>query len=234
MALAATSNGMTDAQEPPIRNAATVILWRREAGGIEVLMGQRGSEAAFMPNKVVFPGGAVDAGDHSIPLAALPRAACLRRLAMRPRGATPEALLSAAIRELWEETGLALGCPGPWDPPSSDWRSFAQTGAQPSAGALVYVFRAVTPPGRSRRFDARFFLAPAHAVVGSPDDFSHASDELSHLQWIPLARMREHNLPFITQLVLAEIGPLIEHNTPPESVPMVINDDMISGVTRHR
>ena len=50
---------MTD--KTAIRNAATVILLRDRLENPRVLMGQRGANAAFMPNKFVFPGGAVDA-----------------------------------------------------------------------------------------------------------------------------------------------------------------------------
>ena len=46
-----------------IRNAATVIVLRDRLNDPHILMGQRGASAAFMPNKFVFPGGAVDAGD---------------------------------------------------------------------------------------------------------------------------------------------------------------------------
>ncbi|MFP4406139.1 MAG: DNA mismatch repair protein MutT, partial [Rhodosalinus sp.] len=43
-----------------VRDAATVIVLRDRDTRPRILMGQRGSAAAFMPNKVVFPGGAVD------------------------------------------------------------------------------------------------------------------------------------------------------------------------------
>ena len=46
-----------------IRNAATVIVIRDRYESPRILMGQRGAKAAFMPNKFVFPGGAVDLGD---------------------------------------------------------------------------------------------------------------------------------------------------------------------------
>jgi 8-oxo-dGTP pyrophosphatase MutT (NUDIX family) len=224
-------------QADAIRDAATVILWREGDHGPEVLMGTRGARAAFMPNKVVFPGGAVDGFDAEVPLAGLPGAACLRRLdAARREGSTvtPASLLAAAIREVWEETGLVLGAPGAWAPPHADWHGFAATGHRPDASAFRFVFRAVTPPGRSRRFDARFFLVPATALRGDADDFSGAAEELSHLHWIPLARVRGYDLPFITEVVLAEIGPLIAGGAPEAGVPFVTNDDAVSSVVRLR
>ena len=51
-----------------IRDAATVIVLRDRDTAPRVLMGQRGAKAAFMPNKFVFPGGAVDAADAEVPL----------------------------------------------------------------------------------------------------------------------------------------------------------------------
>lgn len=214
--------------DTPIRDAATVILTRRGTDGPEILMGQRGAAAAFMPNKFVFPGGAVDPGDAGVPLARTLSPVCSRRLVARPLPdrATPDprALVASAIREVWEETGLALAAPGDWPaPPDPDWRAMAQAGLRPDASALRFVFRAVTPPGRSRRFDARFFLADAAAVIGDPDDFSRASDELSHLQWVPLNRARSFDLPFITEVVLAETARLIGREGPPDSVPFFDN-----------
>lgn len=198
---------------PPIRPAATVILWRRGSRGPEVLMGQRGAEAAFMPSKFVFPGGAVDAADAQVTLARALAPVCAARLALHaPDAPAPQTLAAAAIRELWEETGLALGVPGDWPAPPADrdhdWQGFADRGLVPSAAGLRFVFRAITPPGRSRRFDARFFLADAQAVAGDAEDFGAASDELAHLRWLPLAEARALDLPFITEVVLAEIGAL--------------------------
>ena len=46
-----------------IRNAATIIVVRNKKKNPSVLMGQRGINAAFMPSKFVFPGGAVDDED---------------------------------------------------------------------------------------------------------------------------------------------------------------------------
>lgn len=209
-----------------IRNAATVIVIRDRAGDPSILMGQRGAKAAFMPNKFVFPGGAVDAADASVPLARSLPELCCERLAQQSEAGIAHALAVAAIRELWEETGLILGQPGQWpDTPPEDWRAFAEMGYLPAAQALQFVFRAVTPPGRPRRFDARFFLVDAEAIQGDLDDFTHASDELSHLQWVRIAQAREFDLPFITEVVLAEVAARAQDATPPESVPFFLNKE---------
>lgn len=207
-----------------VRNAATVILWRHGAEGPSVLMGQRGAGAAFMPSKYVFPGGALDAGDAGVPLARPLPAPCLARLDERSAPGLGGALAACAVRELWEETGLVIGTPGAWPGAvPDDWAGFAATGRLPDAAPFSFVFRAITPPGRPRRFDARFFLARADDVAGDPDDFSQASDELSHLHWVPIAEARRLNLPFITEVVLAEVGALLARGGRSQSVPFFDN-----------
>ncbi len=218
---------MTD--KSAIRDAATVILIRDKTSNPQVLMGQRGSKAAFMPNKFVFPGGAVDLADADIPLASPINPTCTQTLALDLRAESQphleHALCVAAIRELFEETGQILGHRQDWTPPIQDWESFADTGYMPDASPLSFVFRAITPPGRPRRFDARFFLANADYLVTDPDDFSNASDELSHLRWIPLGEVRKFDLPFITEVVLAEVTANLQNDGPVTSVPFYKNDD---------
>ncbi len=220
----------TTVDKTAIRNAATVIVLRDRDINPQILMGQRGAKAAFMPNKVVFPGGAVDLEDTDIPLAAPISDFCSQRLLEDRREDTSEsivhALAVAAIRELWEETGLILGTQGNWAiTPPADWETYAATGHVPTAEALQFVFRAITPPGRPRRFDARFFLLDADEITSDLDDFSAACEELSHLQWIPLKEARSFDLPFITEVVLAEIEARVTDRTPPEAVPFFRNDD---------
>lgn len=212
-----------------IRDAATIILIRDRATRPAALMGQRGASAAFLPSKFVFPGGAVDPNDSAIDLGPLPQP-CSRRLTQES-ALPPSALFAAAIRELWEETGMILGVPGAWEDAPQGWRGFAASGHVPTAANLSYIFRAVTPEGRPRRFDARFFLAEASALATDPDDFSRAEDELSHLQWVPLDQARQFDLPFITEVVLAEIAadPL---RSVPDLVPFFRNDDEAHLVTR--
>ena len=73
----------------PARQAATVILLRGEADGLEVLLVRRTPEARFMGGVWVFPGGAVDAGE----------------------GEGDDAHRAAAIRELREEAAIVLDDP---------------------------------------------------------------------------------------------------------------------------
>ncbi len=226
-----TAASPADPHDPPIRDAASVIVLDRDArGGASVLMGQRGAAAAFMASKYVFPGGAVDPEDAAIRLSQPPDALTMSRLAAEPRAgskATPDALAAAALRELAEETGLLTGSPGP---APQGWDHYAEAGLAPDASALIYMFRAITPPGRTRRFDARFLLLDAEMLHGDRHDFSNACDELSHLHWVPLTEARALDLPFITEVVLAELaaliraagdGPLVQ----PASVPFFDNRD---------
>lgn len=206
----------------PIRDAATVILVRDAATNPSILMGQRGAGAVFFPMKFVFPGGAVDPGDAAIPLSQPLKPESRTRLMAENAGPAPEAFAAAAIRELWEEAGLVLGTPGAWAGPPADWAGFAATGHLPSAAGLEFVFRALTPPGRPRRFDARFFLADAGALAGDPDDFSAASDELDLLQWVPLETARSYDLPYITTVVLAEVRARVLGEAP-QGVPFFRN-----------
>ena len=215
--------------EPPVRDAATLILVRDAETRPAILMGQRGRTAAFMPDKFVFPGGAVDLSDADLPLPAPLSEPCRTRLTARNIGASPEALAVAAIRELWEETGLRLGRPQPWAAPDP-WLGFTEGGLAPDTAALRFFFRAVTPPGRPRRFDARFFLADARAIADDPDDFSNAEDELSHLHWVPLDEVRALNLPFITRIVLGELQTHLPALGAPKGVPFVTNDVIDSTV----
>jgi hypothetical protein len=77
--------------------------------------------------------------------------------------------------------------------------------------------------GRPRRFDARFFLVDADEIASDLDDFSGAEDELSHLQWIPLEEVRSFDLPFITEVVLAEVAHRAHATEPPSNVPFFHN-----------
>jgi len=190
-----------------IKNAATVILLRGSQKNPEVLMGQRGKNASFMPNKFVFPGGALDPGDSEIDFNGDIPTKCIEKLRLKADPSLAKPLIAAGIRELWEETGLILGSKSKtkMDTIPKNWKDFFALGYQPSADNIEFVFRAITPPGRTRRFDARFFLLSSDNIKGDLDDFSKASGELSHLQWIELNSTQNLDLPFITEIVLSEV-----------------------------
>ncbi len=105
-------------------------------------------------------------------------------------------MCAAAIQELFEQTRQILGKQAAWSDTIPDgWQAFATKGYRPIAEPLQFVFCAITPPGRPRRFDARFFLLDAAFLESDLDDFSAASNELSHLRWAPLEHARRFDLP---------------------------------------
>ena len=214
--------------ELPIRDAATIIALRQGPTGAEVLMGRRHVNSAFMPNVYVFPGGAVDRGDNLVPLARSLPEACSARL-----GSQGPALAVAAIRELWEETGLRLSIPGPWPAPPPDWASFAAGGHRPDAGDLRFIFRAITPKGRPRRFDARFCVVDGAAFA----DLQSATDsnaELSDLRWVPVAETASLGLMPVTAVALIRAQEVWRSGESPADVPFFDGRDEGDNIARFR
>ena len=164
------------------RDAATLILVR---GGREVMMGQRAKGHVFMPDKWVFPGGKVDPGDAKAPAfkELTPETEKFLRHGVVRRA--PRAYALAAARETLEETGLTVG----------DARG-------PDLSRFSFVARAITPPYRPRRFDARFFMADAAVLA---HDEPKGGDELLDVRWFSLADAFALDLPSITKFVLNEV-----------------------------
>src|SRR3546814_19169611 len=76
---------------------------------------------------------------------------------------------------------------------------FPDTTLSPSDG-MTYVARAVTPTGRPRRFNARFFVVDAEAISGDMAD----SHELLQLRWFSLPDARTLQIRPLTGLALSE------------------------------
>lgn len=189
---------------PRPRDAATLILVRRDGPQPRVLMGRRHASHTFMPDKWVFPGGAVDRDDHRVPAASELRDTVLQSLMRTAPAARSRALALAAVRETFEEAGLRLAkaVQSPRIPPL--WSDFMEGGVAPDLSALDLIARAITPPYRPRRFDARFFTAEADRLVSLTP--SRISGELEEIAWVNLAEAQTLDLPSVTRFVLQELS----------------------------
>lgn len=197
-----------------IRDAATLILVERDGPSFKLLMGRRHASHKFMPDKFVFPGGAVDPEDQRMAVAGPLDEAVAGKLLTKTRRASQDyarALALAAIRETFEETGLALGVTDhgpPPAPPEGAWARFAETGVFPTLEGLDLLARAITPPGRPRRFDARFFIADAAWIAHRAEGVVHKDAELTELVWVGLDDALKLEIPNITRQVLGDLAAL--------------------------
>lgn len=203
------------------RDAATLVLYRMQRGKPCVLMGLRHSKHKFMPDQYVFPGGRVDRSDGYVPAGTELRPHVTKRLSSAASPHRARALAMAAIRETHEETGLLLGtelAPVPARVPPA-WQPFFDTGLAPALDRLEYICRAITPPFRPIRFNARFFLAKGDGLQGNLE----GSGELLDLEWVPLDKAIELPKPRIQEVVLARLPELILDDgeiRPPPRVPV--------------
>ena len=118
-----------------------------------------------------------------------------------------KSLAIAAIREACEETGLCLGRKVDGTAPKLEgpWLPFAQAGLLPDPSGLFLIARAITPPGRIKRFDTRFFTADASAIAHRVEGVVHADAELVELVWVELGSKPLADLHPMTKNVLAEL-----------------------------
>jgi 8-oxo-dGTP pyrophosphatase MutT (NUDIX family) len=193
------------APSPRPRDAATLILVRRDQAQPRVLMGKRAGTNTFMPDKYVFPGGRVDPQDgKAIAWEELkPEVDAKLRIQSRRN---PRAFALTAIRETFEDTGLIVGRSAEMpDAAPPGWEDFHRLDVVANLSPLILIGRAVTPPYRPKRFDARFFMAEAElALIDERPPVDGA--ELSDLQWVTLADAMKLDLPSVTRFMLGEIG----------------------------
>ena len=199
------------------RDAATLIIVRRDEAEPKVMMGRRHGGHSFMPDKWVFPGGRIDRADFAAPHGTDLRPDVAARLAKTAPLARARALAMAAVRETFEEVGLLLATPAPPRIGAGPWREFLALGAAPDLAALDFVARAVTPPSSPKRFDARFFMADAARLISlerQPD-----CGELDEIAWFGLDDALALNLPTVTRFVLRELPTrLVEPGLPAPSL----------------
>ena len=111
----------------------------------------------------------------------------MKRL-QRPSAAKARALALAAIRETFEETGCCSACAATRrrDSGRPVDRCSPRPGSVPISARLHFIARAITPPGRPRRFDARFFAVDAGAIAHRIEGVTGPDAELVELVWLPL------------------------------------------------
>lgn len=200
------AGGSPPTPRPP-RSSAAVVLWRGEGDELEVYWLRRGRSLPFMGGWYAFPGGAVDRADVALPLAGMPAHPdpAARTSGLPDQEELPEALdlsagvAAAALRELFEETGVLLGANLP-AAALAELRAECLTrsgafgdglraqGIAPDAGRLTFAGRWLTPPFTPVRFDNRFFLARWRPSDGEPSVLPPESEEG---EWVPpLGRSR--------------------------------------------
>jgi glyoxylase-like metal-dependent hydrolase (beta-lactamase superfamily II)/8-oxo-dGTP pyrophosphatase MutT (NUDIX family) len=252
LAAAAAAGAALQPAKPP-RASAGVVPWRRRHGRIEAFWVRRSEAVPFMPGWHAFPGGGLARGDADLPVRGEPRRSFAEASAGErpsqthiPAGSRVEGeelgpdlvpgVAAAALRELWEETGLLLVAPAGDSP---DGRAAGDPTARSAALALprdagtaalaaalrdrglaldatqlVWAGRWLTPPFAPLRFDNRFFLL--HWPDERADQPTVVAGELAEGEWIEpaaaLARWRAGDVlaapPILHFLtVLAEDGP---------------------------
>jgi len=231
--LAAAEHGAAPAARPvkdrgALRAAASVVVVRDGADGLELLLLRRAEKGDHNSGAWVFPGGLLDPGDR------LCHAACtgLDDAAASALLSLPEGGLDhfvAAIRECFEECGLLYATSGagaaglaPVPDDADDLRTALQTGQRElrelcgtrgwrlPVDRLAYIGHWVTPVGRAKRFDVRFFVAVLPpGQTSTPDD-----GELTEQVWIrpAVALTGDHAMRLMspTRAMIEEIAPFAD------------------------
>lgn len=172
-------------EQAKIRLSASVILFRvpeGESRTFEIFLLKRHSKSRFMPGRFVFPGGGLETSD----------------------GLGEPGLRHCAIRELWEEAGVALVRGDIPDGPKG--REILETGREmlertglnevlgelglePALDLMVPYARWVTPVARPKRFDTIFYLAVLPKGQKASPDLKETSEGV----WLTPAQALEEN-----------------------------------------
>ena len=193
------------------RDASTMIIIDRSSSKPKVLMGKRHEGHKFMPGKFVFPGGRIEAHDRMMPVAGALAKPVEERLldhVQRPTLSRARALVLAAIRETFEETGLMIGSRdfgAPPQAPDGPWQQFLELGIFPTLEAIHFVGRAITPPRRPKRFDTRFFAVDRTQICHEVGGIIGPDAELVELVWVPIDEAARLDVPTVTEVMLKEL-----------------------------
>lgn len=233
----------------PIRTAASLIVLRDGAAGLEVLMLRRAEKEADQNSGAsVFPGGTVDAHDPAMHAACsgLDDAAASLRLAVPANGLD---YYVAAVRECFEEAGLLFACDDAGrlvglDALPHDERAAMRHAAELGSDALLhmchdrgwrlavdrlrYFSHWLTPPGMPRRFDTRFFVALAPPAQTPSADTRETVECLWLTPAEALSAQRALKLMNVTRRILEQLQcfataqACIDHAQALRAVPMIM------------
>lgn len=206
----AQSNQDSQSEQAP-QDAASLVIFRRSANGvISILMGRRHPDNAFLPNKYVFPGGRFDPADSTVNSAGQLSDGNLNVLSLSVADHSRDfsAFALTAIRETFEETGIVIGqrAKQPQSTPSPGWQRFFDTGHSPDPSNLTVFARAITPPGRARRYDTRFFCVGSEQISAQ---VQAVDEELLDICWVNLENARDKDVASITRHILSDVARLI-------------------------
>ena len=173
-------------------------------------LGRRRRDMVFMPGRYVFPGGRVDRADRQIAVEHDIGASELEKLMVWMKG-TPSQARARALGAGSRARDLRGGGPVHRQAARRRRCSTRRRAGRPSLplayrpalDQLTFFARAITPPGRPRRYDTRFFCV---AGRGDRPPGGVADGELSDLEWHSIAQARALELPNITRVVLEDLG----------------------------
>jgi len=208
------------------RLAASLLLLRESADGqrgLEVLMLRRAERDGDMRSgAAVFPGGVLDARDRDAHVCCIGAgdADVSAQLGLAEGGLD---YLVAAVRESFEEVGVLLarpaeGAAAPDLAALPPWRDRLQKGEASMAEfcratglcldlrEIVYFSHWLTPPGQPRRFDTRFFVAPAPAAQVAQADLGEALELMWLTPQAALEPQRGLKLLPVTRRTLQELA----------------------------
>ena len=185
----------TPAEIAPVRDASTVVLVRDGSSGIEVFLQHRVQQMAFAGGMTVFPGGGVDDRDRDAEIRWAGPGVEWWAEQLATDVETARALVSAAVRETFEECGVLLAgtadavCPDPSVFDADRGRlvskelSFAEFLNRRDlvlrTDLLAPMAHWITPKNEKRRYDTRFFLA----VLPEGQDADGATTEAEATEW---------------------------------------------------
>lgn len=206
------------------QDAATLVIVDTSSGEPRMLMGRRRPDQLFLPNKYVFPGGRIDKADRLVASFDELRPVEMAKLLIGMKGSVSvsraRALALGALRETFEEAGVLIGernAAAAEIPSLPPWRDFLSQGFLPKLSALTFFARAITPPGRPRRYDTRFFYIDAAAIAHRVDT---RDGELSSLDWFSFDEMKALDLPPITRVILEDLGDHLKAGCDTQNAPV--------------